>query len=107
MDTTMNTHNITQIYKVQLLKPYNHDHTRQNPLDAAIHDRQEFYVESILKHKGSWSKKKELTFLVKWKGYDHGHNTWESWAELRENEYLHTYLIMQGVPKLIPTKFQK
>ena len=34
--------------KVQLLQPYNHDPERQDPLDAAIHDREEFYVESIL-----------------------------------------------------------
>ena len=93
--------------KVQLLKPYNHDPTRQDPLDAAIHDRQEFYVETIIKHRGSWSNLKELELFVKWVGYDESHNSWEPWKELRDNEHLHTYLILQGMAKLIPKKFHK
>ena len=92
--------------KVQLLKPYNHDPLRQNPLDAAIHDREEFYVDSIIKHRGSWNKRKELEFLVQWKGYDPSHNSWEPWSELRDNAILHTYLVMQGAEKLIPAKFR-
>ena len=98
--------NKTNKVKVQLLKPYNHDPTRQQPIDAAIHDRNEFYVESIRKHKGQWTNKRELKFLVRWKGYDPSYDTWEPWSELRDNENLHAYLIMQGVAKLIPKKFQ-
>ena len=99
--------NKTNRVKVQLLKPYNYDPTRQQPIDAAIHDRNEFYVESIRSHKGAFNKKKGLEFLVKWKGYDPTYDSWEPYAELRDNEHLHTYLVVQGLAKLIPAKFRK
>ena len=101
----LNNDKVTHV-KVQLLKPYNHDPSRQKPEDAAMHDKEYFHVEQILKHKGTWNKLKSLQFLVRWTGYDQDHDSWEPWAELRENEHLHSYMKKQGQHKLIPQKFR-
>lgn len=49
-----------------------------------------YEVESILDHKITAKKKQQ--FLIKWKGYDHSHNTWEHRANLDCPKILDKYL---------------
>ena len=54
---------------VHLLKPYVYDASRQNPSDEALHDTESYVVERIIRHIGSFTKKKSLKVEVKWCGY--------------------------------------
>ena len=66
----------------------------------------EYYVEAILDHRGTSAKKSEMSFLVKWRGYEETDNSWEPWANLRLNDKLHSYLSSHGLKHLIPKQFK-
>jgi hypothetical protein len=68
-------------------------------------DREEYIVDSILTHRGSFSRLRSLEFLVRWKGYDASSDSWEPWSELRNVEPLHDYLRSAGREQHIPRQF--
>ena len=70
--------------------PY-YDQTETDPEEIARKEAQEFLVESILQHRGG-PKRSTLEFLVKWMGYDDTYNSWQSWADVRDNSTLNRYL---------------
>ena len=78
---TMKIHNV---FHVNLLKPYRSDGRCQPPppvvqLDGSL----EFEVETILSHRTvKRGKSNRLSFLVKWLGFGHEHNTWEPESNL-------------------------
>jgi hypothetical protein len=88
---------------VTSLKKFVFDPRHTDPADVARRDYMEFFIESIVQHKGNSRRKSEMTFLVKWLGYDSSHNTWEPWKNLRLTGPLHTYLRLHGMSTLIPT----
>ena len=49
--------------------PFNFDEERVDPQEVAAHDDEEFVVESVLEHKGDFSKKNTLVFKIRWLGY--------------------------------------
>ena len=67
-----------------------------------MRDREEYEVQEVLDHQGDPKLRGKMTFLVKWKGYDNSHNTWEPWKSLRLVDKLHEYLRKQKMEKLIP-----
>ena len=75
------------------LKQFPFDPLRTNPTDVARIDYLEFFIVEILQYKGDIKKLSTLQFKIKWLGYDETYNTWEPWANLREMEILHKYLI--------------
>ena len=84
------------------LKTFVFDPATQDPADTARRDYMEFFVESILAHRGDRKKVSSLSFLVKWLNYDSSMNTWEPWGNLRLCEPLHTYLRAHSMSSLIP-----
>ena len=96
--------NIVAPFNAHLLRPYNFDPEHDNPREVALHDKQEFDVESILSHDGDLNKTTALQFLVKWKGYDQSHNSWEPWKELRDNPALFKYFRDRNLERFIPKK---
>ena len=77
-----------------------------NPIDVARRDRMEFFVESILDHRGNLSRMKEIEFLVRWLNFNDSHDSWEPYANLRDNQRLHVYLLEKNLQRLIPKKFR-
>ena len=79
---------------------------RTNPRDVALRDDNEFVVEKILDHKlirgGKKTRKNDMTFLVKWEGYDAKDNTWEPWKGVRLVDKLHDYLRLHKMASWIP-----
>ena len=81
------------------------DPLRVDPLDVARHDYMEFFVETILEYRGDLQLKTSLELLVKWLSYSDEHNSWTSYANLRDTEKLHKYLTANNLQRLIPRKF--
>jgi hypothetical protein len=51
------------------------------PNEVAARNAGEFFVEKIIDHKGLVRNRKDMTFLVRWKGYTNNKDgTWESFA---------------------------
>jgi hypothetical protein len=65
-----------------------------DPRDIALRDRDEFYVEKILAHRGDVGRLKTLVFHDKWRGFDESFKSWEPWKNLQKTEILHRYLIL-------------
>ena len=51
------------------LSPFNFDPHRTDPADVAMHDKEEFEIDSIIAHRGDRTRRKTLQFLVRWRGY--------------------------------------
>ena len=60
---------------------------------------------SFLEYRGDLQRKTSLEFPVNWFGYSDEHNSWTSYANLRDTEKLHEYLIANNLQRLIPRKF--
>ena len=73
-----------------------------DPADIARRDYMEFFIESIVRHKGNSRRKSDMKFLVKWLNYNESHDTWEPWESLRLADALHDYLRNHNMNKLIP-----
>ena len=86
------------------MKPFIFDPLRVEPLDVARYDYMEFYIENILEHRGDLQHKISLELLVKWLGYVDEHNSWTSYANLRDTKKLHEYLTSNNLQHLIPRK---
>ena len=95
-----------KLYHVTQLKAFHFNPLRTDPVDIARRDYLEFFMESIVKFKGSFDKLSSLQFLVKWLGYDETHNTWEPWKNLRKAAVLHKFLIEEKLRNKIPKEFQ-
>ena len=67
-----------------------------------MRDKEEYEVEKVLNHEGDIKLKGQMKFLVKWKGYDESHNSWEPWKNLRLVDKLHAYLRKHTMGKIIP-----
>ena len=101
------TTNKEKKYHSSQMKQFHFDPMRTDPSDVARKDYLEFFVEDILAHRGDTKRLSTLQFRVKWLAYDESHNSWEPWANLREMEVLHKYLISKNLRQLVPFRFQQ
>ena len=84
------------------LKQFVFDPNFTDPADVARRDYMEFFIESIIRHKGNSRRKSEMKFFIKWLNYDDTHNSWEPWESRRLTDALHDYLRLHNLKKLIP-----
>ena len=68
----------------------------------SILDKDEYVVDSILDHRGTFTKLSTVFFLVHWHGYDSTSDSWEPWKSLRNVAALHAYLRSKNLTKHIP-----
>jgi transposase InsO family protein len=88
------------------LKPFRFDPRYTKPIDVVARERQEMFVEEIVAHTGDPTKKKEMTFRVRWLGFGQDRDTYEPWTALESNTLLHRYLLNNDMGKLIPPRFR-
>jgi Chromo (CHRromatin Organisation MOdifier) domain len=69
---------------------------------AALLDRDEYTIQHISAHRGTFNNKRQLKFLVRWDGYDETNDSWEPWSELMHTQPLHHYLRNIGMSQHIP-----
>ena len=92
-----------EVKSVFLLRPFHFDAARTNPQDVALTDYgSEYYVEKIMSHTGRWGRKGQMTFKVKWTGYDETYDTDNSWASLQHNDVFKAYVTDVGYARLLP-----
>ena len=94
-------------YHVHHMKPFFFNPLSTNPIDVASRDYLEHVLEAIIDHKrNKRSRRPDLEFLCKWQGYDDDFNTWEPFANVRDTQVFHDYLVLHGMLKFIPPKFR-
>ena len=91
-----------KLIHVTTLKEFIFDPFTTEPKDIARRDFLEYFVEAIIAHRGSTSRKSEFQFYVKWLNYSPEHSTWEPWANLRLVDKLHDYRRENKIDRLIP-----
>ena len=64
-------------------------------------DKEEYVVEKIKSHRGTWNKLKSIELLVRWQGYTADSDSWEPWSNMRRVHALHTYLRLINKEKFI------
>ena len=74
----------TRDVHVTQLKPFHYDQTETDPEEIARKEAQEFLMDNILQHRGVL-KRSTLE-------YNDSYNSWQSWAEVRDNSKLNRYL---------------
>ena len=88
------------MFHASCISPYIGTHT--SAADASLLDSEEYIVESITAHRGSWKSLTSLEFLVHWLGYPTEDDTWEPYRNLRHLDALHEYLRKNNKENLIP-----
>ena len=94
---------------VSTLTPFDYDPEHTDPTIIAAHDAGEFFVESILEHRGNRNQTSSMEWLVRWKGYGPEKDTWEPLAMLRDNVQFHEYCVLRLTPNahLYPDRAQR
>jgi transposase InsO family protein len=87
-------------YHVSDMKQFLYDPNYVDPVDVARRDHMEFFVESIVSHRGNLNRS-AIEFLVKWRDYPESENSWEPYSSLRDNAILHDYLKLKNLHRLI------
>jgi hypothetical protein len=95
-----------KIYHAQHMKKFIFNPLYVDPADVARRDYLEYFVETILDHRGNPKRLTTMEFLVKWSTYDASHNSWEPYANLRKTKPLHVYLRAINLLSLIPQEFR-
>ena len=96
---------LLQNVSVHLIKPYEYDPARQDPQKEAMHDDESYFVEKVLSHKGSFTKKKQVKIEVKWVGFPEP--TWEPWKNVMYSIPMHDYLRKRNLEKHIPKSIEE
>ena len=81
-------------YHVSKLREFLYDPEITDPRQIANRDTQAWDIEKIITHEGDLQgSRKEIDFLVKWKGYDDLYNKWLSWEELRKTKQMRYVIV--------------
>ena len=97
--------NKERIVHITRLSPFEYDPLYTDPLQVAVKEQEEFFIEAILAHRGNTNLLSTLEFRVRWLGFDESSDTWEPWKNVRTTKQLHSYLKAKGLSRLIPKKF--
>jgi hypothetical protein len=93
-------------FHITNLRPFHFDENEIDPREIANKVLGLVDVESILKHKGNKNRKRQMTFLVHWKGFDTKHDQWLPWKDVKNLAVLHDYLKKNKLKTLIPQRYR-
>ena len=72
--------------------------------DMGLLDKEEYIVEKIISHRGTWNRLKSIELFVRWDGCTAAQDSWEPWSSMRRVKALHGYLKTIGKERYIPAK---
>ena len=87
---------------IKNLREFLYDPDRTDPMDIAVQNRGEFFIDSILEHRGDRQRRSTMEFKVRWRGYGPEHDSWEPYKSLSHTEQLIPYLVQHRMRSLIP-----
>jgi hypothetical protein len=93
-------------FHITNLRPFLFDDNEVDPREIANQVLGLVDVEEIIKHKGNKHRRRQMTFLVRWKGFHAKHDQWLPWKDVKDLEVLHEYLRTKKLKVLIPTKYR-
>src|SRR5712675_2343060 len=86
--------NIHDVFHASLLLPYRettaHGPNFTCPPPDLIKDQEEYEVEAIVNHRHH-GRRRQLQYLIKWKGYPSSDNTWEAADDVHADDLLKSY----------------
>ena len=94
---------------VSRLEVFRYDVTTVDPQAVAAKDLEEYVIEQVLAHNPTHSPskhKKDLEFLIKWRGYGEEDNEWVKWHDLTNNRIVHAYCMENGMKSLVHKKYR-
>jgi len=101
MDKTDSIYTIEDLVNGKRITTHIHNlHT--SPLTVALHNEQEFVIESVLAHRGNRHRRSTLEFDIRWAGFGEAHDSWEPFKALLHSDKLHDYLRANHMRALIP-----
>src|SRR5712672_3262046 len=85
---------IHDVFHASLLTPY-HETTAYGPNfikppPDLIDGEEEYEVEAVLNHR-MFGRRRQVQYLIKWKGYPHSDNTWEPSENVHADELINAY----------------
>jgi hypothetical protein len=96
----------TEDFHLKNLKPFLHDPANSNPVEIARKLLDYVEIDYIVSHRGSFKKRSGMLFLIRFKGFDASHDSYQRWRDLSTTEALHYYLISIGMQKEISAPFR-
>ena len=72
---------------------------------AALLDRDEYIIDSVISHRGNPNRVTSLEFLIRWHNYSSEHDTWEPWAEVKKVSVVHNYLHANNMSNIVPRQY--
>jgi len=96
----------TEDFHLKNLKPFLHDPANSNPVEIARKLLDYVEIDHIVSHRGSFKKRSGMLFLIRFKGFDASHDSYQRWRDLSRSEALHFYLISIGMQKEIAAPFR-
>jgi len=85
---------IHPVFHTSLLTPYvetkEHKENFSRPLPDLINDEEQYEVEAIRSYQCQ-GRKKQLQYLIKWKGYPESDNTWEPANHIQAPQLIRQY----------------
>ena len=92
-------------HHISTLIPFKQNFHNCDPVEIALRDTNEFYIDKIVAFRGNPAKKSTMEFKVHWLGYGDQHDTWEPWRNVSTKDALHDFLRKEHLAHLIPKKF--
>ncbi len=71
------------------------------PVEVAARNAGEFFVDRISKHRGIPSKRKNIEFLVSWKGYSAKDDIWEPYKAVCKTQAFVDYCYANRLTSLV------
>ena len=95
-----------EYFHLKNLRPFFHDPANSSPADIARKVLDYVEIDHIVSHKGSFKMRSKMLFLIRFKGFDASHDSYQTWRELSRTEALHKYLIAHQAQKHVPKPFR-
>ena len=77
LDSIYTIHDLVDGKLILNLREFLYDPDRTDPTDITVQNRGEFFIDSILEHRGDRQRRSTIEFKVSLRGYGTEHDSWK------------------------------